>query len=105
MKKLINEQIKKDCKIFGFKAENITFESKEINSLTFIAVHYNINTSKMCHRYLLLCVQNNQIIYKSSNVTDKDYFYSVNDCIVCAKNFFKSISAKLNKITYNYENK
>jgi hypothetical protein len=98
METLINKEIKKECKIFGFKAENITIESKEINNFTFIVVHYDINTSKWGHRYMLLCVKNSQIIYKTSNVIDKNYFYLVNECVICTRNYFKSVSASLNKL-------
>lgn len=98
MENIIKNEIEKECKIFNFKAENITIESKEVNNFNFVAVHYNMNTSKSMHRYILLCIKNNQIIYKSANTIDKSYFHTVDSCIVNCKNYFKSMSAKFNKI-------
>lgn len=99
MKNIIKNEIKKECRIFNFKAENIIIESKEINNFTFVTVHYDLSTSKLMHRYILLCIKDGQIIYKSANTVDKNYFHSVDNCIVNCKNYFKSMSAKFNKIT------
>lgn len=99
MQKIINKIIKEECKIFGFKASNITVISRAVNEFDFITVHYDLSTSKYMHRYILLCLKGDSIVYKTSNCIDKDYFYPVSSCLTITKNHFKHMSTKLSKLS------
>lgn len=100
MQKIIDKLIQKECEIFGFDASNITTKSRALNEFDIITVHFDMSTSKKLHRYMLLCLRGNEIIYKTSNCIDKDYFFTIESCLTVVKNYFKSMNAKFNKLNF-----